>query len=152
MKHIHKKLLSLSLLLVSVWRPIGAKGGEILLGDSVVISNDKDVQIAYRKIASKDQLGGVSVVDVENLMEKNYYTGTLDNMQAFVGGWHNSLLWGLNDYLSLVDGTPRDLDSVKPDEIESITFLKGAQAVVLYGSRAAKGAILVPLNVVRFLH
>ena len=143
MKHIHKKLLSLSLLLVSAWNPIGAQSSNELIGDSLVIPDNKEVQIAYRKIASKDRLGGVSVVNVEDLMEKNYYTGTLDNMQAFVGGWHNSLLWGLNDYLALVDGAPRDLSSVKPDEIESITFLKGAQAVVLYGSRAAEGAILV---------
>ena len=143
MKHIHKKLLSLSLLLVSVWNPIGAQSSNELIGDSLVIPDNKEVQIAYRKIASKDRLGGVSVVNVEDLMKKNYYTGTLDNMQAFVGGWHNSLLWGLNDYLALVDGAPRDLSSVKPDEIESITFLKGAQAVVLYGSRAAEGAILV---------
>jgi TonB-linked SusC/RagA family outer membrane protein len=32
---------------------------------------------------------------------------------------------------------------VLPSEIEQITFLKGAQAVVLYGSKGAKGAILI---------
>ena len=71
MKHIHKKLLSLSLLLVSVWNPIGAQSSNELIGDSLVIPDNKEVQIAYRKIASKDRLGGVSVVNVEDLMKKN---------------------------------------------------------------------------------
>ena len=43
----------------------------------------------------------------------------------------------------LVDGVPRDADNVMPSEIAQISFLKGAQAVVLYGSKAAKGAIVI---------
>lgn len=142
MKHIQKKLLLLVWVLVSVWTSAGAQSTEELVMDSLSVSGEQ-VQVAYRKIASKDLLGGVAVVNAEDLMKKNYYTSTLNNMQAFIGGWNGSLLWGLDEYLELVDGVPRELDTVKPDEIESVTFLKGAQAVVLYGSRAAKGAILV---------
>ena len=40
------------------------------------------VQVAYRKVAKKDILGGVSVVDVADLMKKNYNTYSLDNMQG----------------------------------------------------------------------
>ena len=134
MKHIQKKLLLLALASMS------QSAKELM--DSLSISGEQ-TQVAYRKVASKDMLGGVSTVNVEELMKKNYYTSTLNNMQGYVGGWNGSLLWGLDEYLALVDGTPRSLDTVKPDEIESITFLKGAQAVVLYGSRAAKGAVLV---------
>jgi TonB-dependent Receptor Plug Domain. len=43
----------------------------------------------------------------------------------------------------LVDGIPRVANNVLPSEIDQITFLKGAQAVVLYGSRAAKGVIYI---------
>src|SRR5690606_8993621 len=43
----------------------------------------------------------------------------------------------------LVDGVPRDADNVVPTEIDQITFLKGASAVVLYGSRAAKGVVYI---------
>ena len=43
----------------------------------------------------------------------------------------------------VVDGVPRESSSVLPTEIEQVTYLKSASAVVLYGSRAAKGAILV---------
>lgn len=141
MKHIHKKLLLFALAAMSVGTPVSAQSAKELM-DSLLVSAEQ-TQLAYRKVASKDRLGGVSTVDVEELMKKNYYTSTLTNMQGYVGGWTGSLLWGLDEYLALVDGAPRNLDTVKPDEIASITFLKGAQAVVLYGSRAAKGAVLV---------
>lgn len=44
-------------------------------------------------------------------------------------------------------GTPTDqgdnLSQVNPDDIESMTILKGATAAALYGSRAANGAIII---------
>ena len=105
------------------------------------------VQVAYRKVAKKDILGGVSVVDVADLMKKNYNTYSLDNMQGYVGGFNGNSLWGMDSnnagYLVMVDGVPRDATNVMPSEIDQITFLKGAQAVVLYGSKAAKGAVLI---------
>lgn len=60
-----------------------------------------------------------------------------------VSGWNGSSLWGMDSYLVLVDGVPRDANNVMPSEIQDITFLKGASAVVLYGSRAAKGVIYI---------
>ncbi|WP_431209959.1 TonB-dependent receptor plug domain-containing protein [Puia sp. P3] len=45
--------------------------------------------------------------------------------------------------LVLVDGEPRSLNDVTTNEIEQISFLKGANAVVLYGARAANGVILI---------
>lgn len=105
------------------------------------------VQVAYRKVAKKDILGGVSVVDVADLMKKNYNTYSLDYMQGYVGGFNGNSLWGMDSnnagYLVMVDGVPRDATNVMPSEIDQITFLKGAQAVVLYGSKAAKGAVLI---------
>lgn len=115
--------------------------------DSLTTENDQMVNVAFRKVAQKDLLGGVSVVNMEKLTEKNYNTYSLDNMQGYVGGWNGNSLWGMDGdnagYLVLVDGVPRDANNVMPYEISQITFLKGAQAVVLYGSRAAKGAVLI---------
>ncbi len=106
---------------------------------------DKDplVQVSYRKIPQSDLLGGVSVVNLEELTNKNYNTYSLDNMQGYIGGWNGNSLWGTGEYLVLVDGVPRDANNVLPTEIEQITFLKGASAVVLYGSRAANGVIYI---------
>lgn len=112
------------------------------------VNGDKElVQVAYRKVAKKDLLGGVSVVDVAGIAKKNYTTYSLDNMQGYIGGYNGNSLWGMDSnnagYLVLVDGVPREATNVMSSEIEQITFLKGAQAIVLYGSKAAKGAVLI---------
>ena len=45
------------------------------------------------------------------------------------------------------DGPNRDLGDnlqmINPDDIESMTVLKGATAAAIYGSRAANGAIII---------
>ena len=104
---------------------------------------DDAVPVAFQAKTMNETLGGVSVVNVRELSDKNYNTYALDNMQGYVGGWNGNSLWGMDDRLILVDGVPRDINNVKPEEIEKITFLKGAQAVVLYGSRGAKGVVLI---------
>ena len=101
------------------------------------------VQAAFRQVPEIDLMGGISVVNMAELIDKNYTTYSLDNMQAFVGGWSGNALWGLDDFLVLVDGVPRDANNVVPTEIEQISFLKGASAVLLYGSRAAKGVVYI---------
>lgn len=111
--------------------------------DSLETTQKETVQVAFRKVNQNDLLGGVSFVNVEELMKKNYNTYSLTDMQGYVGGWNGSSLWAMDSYLVLVDGVPRDADNVMPSEIAQISFLKGASAVVLYGSRAAKGVIYI---------
>lgn len=106
-------------------------------------ADSAQVNVAFRKVAKEDILGGVSTLNYRELVEKNYSTYTFDNMQGYVAGYNGNSLWGMSNALVFVDGVPRDVNNIKPDEIEEITFLKGAQAVVLYGSRAAQGAILI---------
>ncbi|MEM6697353.1 MAG: SusC/RagA family TonB-linked outer membrane protein [Bacteroidota bacterium] len=72
----------------------------------------------------------------------------------------NSSITGNNQPLYVIDGVPMENDfagttgtgnnvygggisEISPDNIESITVLKGANAAALYGSRAANGVILV---------
>lgn len=101
------------------------------------------VNVAFRKVAQEDIMGGVSNVNYRELMNNNYNTYSLDNMQGYVAGFNGAGMWGYTGQLVLIDGVPREANNVKPDEIEDITFLKGAQAVVLYGSRAANGVVLI---------
>lgn len=100
------------------------------------------VQVAHRVVARKDLHGDVSVVNLEEMLEKNYATYSLENMEAFANGFHGNL-WGMDSYLVLVDGVPRDASSVMPTEIKQISFLKGVSALALYGSRAAKGVVYI---------
>lgn len=75
----------------------------------------------------------------------------------------NNSLTGSNQPLIVVDGTPMDnftggvddvwgnsgadmgngLSDINPEDIESMTVLKGASATALYGSRAGNGVILI---------
>jgi len=100
------------------------------------------INVAFRQTDARDVVVPVSSVNVRELFEKDYHTYSLDNMQALAAGY-NGQLWNQGDVLVLIDGVPRDANNVTPAEIEDITFLKGASAVVLYGSRAAKGVILI---------
>ena len=106
-------------------------------------ADSAQVNVAFRKVAKEDILGGVSSLNYRELSEKNYNTYSLDNMQGYVAGFNGAGMWGFTDQLVLIDGVPREANNVLPSEIEEITFLKGAQAVVLYGSRAAKGVVLI---------
>ena len=114
----------------------------------------KKVHVAFRDKDADHLLGGVSYIDMEELSKKDYTMGSLEDMMALVGGWNGNNLWGMdNDRLDnndnsnlplvIIDGVKRPSNNVLPSEIEQITFLKGAQAVVLYGAKGAKGAILI---------
>ncbi len=104
-------------------------------------TNDSIVNVAFGKIAKDDLPGGISSVNIPELLNKNFYTYSLDGLQSFVGGY-NGNIWGQGP-LVLIDGFPMGAGAVVPTEIESVTILKGANAVVLYGSRAAKGVVLI---------
>lgn len=142
MKHIQTRFI---LFAMFVFFPFLMEAQTLAENETDSLSTDKDplVQVSYRKVAESDLMGGVSVVNLEELMTKNYNTYSLDNMQGYIGGWNGNSLWGMGEYLVLVDGIPRDANNVLPTEIEQITFLKGASAVVLYGSRAAKGVVYI---------
>lgn len=57
----------------------------------------------------------------------------------------NRSLFGNNQPLYIVDGAPilGDLTSINPDDIESISVLKGANAAALYGNRGQNGVIII---------
>lgn len=141
MKHIYRRFILSAMLVFPAAISVGAQE---LTGDNASsLQNDSLVQVAFRKVSQNDLLGGTSVVNVEELTKKNYDTWSLSGMQGYVGGYNGNSLWGMDDKLILVDGVPRNIDYISPTEISQITFLKGAQAVVLYGSRAAKGVIMI---------
>lgn len=106
------------------------------------VADTAEVKVAFGSKAKSELLGGISAVDMKDLTQKNYNTYSLDALQAYAGGY-NGQLWNMGGALILVDGVPRDANNVNPSEIDQITFLKSASAVVLYGSRAAKGAVLI---------
>ena len=149
MKHKHNILVMSAALAVA---PFAAGAQTDVQAESDVQDSVYMVKTAFRSVAQDDLLGGVSYVNVEEMLNKNYTTYSLDHMESLVGGWNGKSIWGNDEgidndsgqgYLVLIDGIPRDANNVQPSEIAQITFLKGANAVVLYGSRASKGVILI---------
>ena len=159
MKHIKTNIFLFAMLAAS---PVTANAQTADGADSAVVK--KKVHVAFREKDADHLLGGVSYIDMEELRKKDYTMGSLDDLYGLVGGWNGSNLWGQennvtylngnkhdfldtndNDNLPIViiDGVKRPSNNVLPSEIEQITFLKGAQAVVLYGAKGAKGAILI---------
>ena len=109
----------------------------------MIPGKNENVQVAYRKVNDEDLFGGISYVDLPEILDENYTTYSLDGLNAFVGGFNGGNIWGMGNYLVLIDGIPRDAGSAMPTEIEQVSFLKGVSAVALYGSRAAQGVIYI---------
>ena len=105
-------------------------------------SLDDKVQVAFRAVDKQDMLGAISVIDMKELSDKAFDSYSLTYVDNVVGGF-NGNIWGHDDYLVVVDGMVRDANNVLPTEIDQITLLKGASAVVLYGPRAAKGVLQI---------
>ena len=149
MKHIKRNIFLFAMFAVS---PLAINAQTADDADTTVVK--KKVHVAFRDVDADHLLGGVSYVDMEELSKKDYTMSSLEDMYALVGGWNGNNLWGMDNErldnndntnmpLVIIDGVKRPSNNVLPSEIEQITFLKGAQAVILYGSKAAKGAILI---------
>lgn len=100
-----------------------------------------------------DQLAG----RIAGVSASNIASGPAGSSRVIIRG--NKSLLGNNQPLYVVDGLPMDnsqfgqaglwggsdqgdgMTSINPDDIESITVLKGANAAALYGARAANGVI-----------
>lgn len=102
---------------------------------------DSLVNIAFGTIDKEDVISAISTVNINELSKKNANNLSGD-IATHIGGYNNGNIWG-QGALVLIDGVPRDLSLIKESEVESVTILKDATAVALYGSKGAKGVILV---------
>lgn len=123
---------------------------------------DDAVVVGYGSRKMKDLTGGLSVVNSETLSMVS--TGNLmDRISGQVAGLTittsneapgsnqsllirgtNSLTAG-NSPLIILDGIPYEgsLADIDPDLVESMTILKDASSVAIYGSRGSNGVILI---------
>ncbi|PJJ83309.1 SusC/RagA family TonB-linked outer membrane protein [Mucilaginibacter auburnensis] len=102
---------------------------------------DSLVNVAFRTVAKKDLIVPAASVDITEILKKSYSTNSLDNLGSFIAGYTGNV-WGQAP-LVLVDGIPRRASDIRMTEVQSISVLKGASAVVLYGSSAAKGVVMI---------
>lgn len=102
---------------------------------------DSLVNIAFGQIDKRDVISAASFVNINNLSKKNANGAPLADVATHIGGY-NGNIWGQAP-LVLVDGVPRDASLVRASEVESVSILKDATAVALYGSQGAKGVVLI---------
>lgn len=103
---------------------------------------DSLVNIAFGQIDKRDVISAASFVNVSELSKKNANGAPLGDVATHVGGYINGNIWG-QGALVLVDGVPRDASMVRASEVESVSILKDATAVALYGSQGSKGVVLI---------
>jgi len=118
------------------------------------------VNLAFRKAHAGDVVGFVSTVnanEVNSYDNSNWASDVLTGRTLGMLGSNNirGIGIGINvaditgsglnagNALFIVDGLPRDIESLRLTEIESITVLKDVNASVLYGSAAVNGVILI---------
>lgn len=125
-------------------------------------SLDEIVVVGYGKQKRKDVTGSVSIVGQETLEVlkpidattalQGTTSGVAVNLSSGAPGAKvNILIRGVssntnNQPLTIVDGYEGDLNSINPNDIESITVLKDAQAAI-YGIKGANGVVLVTTKI-----
>ncbi len=125
-------------------------------------SLEEVVVIGYGSAKKKDLTGGLTVVD-EKTLRMSGSTNLMDRLVGQVAGFSittgeakpgadqsllirgtNSLSGG-NSPLVILDGIPYEgsLADIDPNLVESLTVLKDASSVAIYGSRGSNGVILI---------
>ena len=106
-----------------------------------IVSSVSTVKGADLKIPSRSIINGLAgqvagLIYVQRSGEPGY-----DTSEFFIRGI-SSFAGGTNP-LVLVDGVPRSMSDIEPDEIESFTLLKDAAATAVYGAQGANGVVLI---------
>ncbi|MDA3929828.1 MAG: SusC/RagA family TonB-linked outer membrane protein [Prolixibacteraceae bacterium] len=138
--------------------------GKSSVNDSLIVAENapklKGVNVAYTFIDGREINSAISSVSGEDLRKtnspnlQNALIGRLSGLSVFPSNYepgnsdYSAYVRGLkttttNAPLVLVDQIERDLSQLSPNEIESVTVLKDAAALALYGGRGANGVILV---------
>lgn len=124
-------------------KKVGYAVSTIKSGEIIAVSNPNVMTALYGKSAG--------------LMIKSSSSSPIGGVRVVIRG--NNSITGNNQALFIVDGIPIEhentssgkwssnkgnpINDINPDDIESVTVLKGANAAALYGSRASGGAILI---------
>lgn len=118
------------------------------------------VNIAFKKISSKNLVGAVSSLDATRINQDDQTVWLSDIFSGrTMGMLGNTNIRGIGisidvadltgsgtlsgNALFVVDGLPRDVEGLRLSEVESVTILKDINAAILYGSSAINGVVLI---------
>ncbi|MGJ1406763.1 SusC/RagA family TonB-linked outer membrane protein [Sphingobacterium siyangense] len=121
---------------------------------------DDVVVIGYGKQKSSEVVSAISQIKGEELQlpGRNLTNNLAGQVAGLIAvqrsgepGYDNSEIYirGISSFaggtgaLILVDGVPRSMQDISPEEIETFTVLKDASATAIYGAEGANGVILI---------
>lgn len=156
---------------VLVFSFVGFKSQEIVVGSRTELSVelaseekslDELVVVGYGSQKQREVTGSIATIKTEQL--ENQPVGQLtQKLQGRIAGVQINQASGQpgggmairirgaasinagNGPLYVIDGFPvvGDINTINPNEVESLSILKGPSAAALYGSRAANGVVLI---------
>lgn len=120
---------------------------------------DEVVVVGYGTMKKSDMTGAISSVKSEDLM-KRATTSATEALQGKIAGVsvlksggnagasisvkiRGIKTMGDNEPLYIIDGYPGDINTINPQDIESMEILKDGAAAAIYGSVAANGVVIV---------
>jgi len=123
--------------------------------DEVVITalgikrDEKALGYSVQKVKG-EEVARVKELDVVNALSGKVAGVNIIQADGSIGGGGSrivirgeSSLAGNTDPLFIINGIPGSANDVAPDDIESISVLKGAAAAALYGSKAGAGVVMI---------
>ena len=145
---------------------LGFVDREVKADDNVKVLMKEDTQaldelvvVGYGTMKRSDMTGALSSVDTKEL-SKRTTTNAAEAVQGKVAGVNITKsggnagagvsvkirgvkTFGDNEPLYIIDGFPGDINSLNPQDIESMELLKDGAAAAIYGSVAANGVIII---------
>lgn len=119
----------------------------LLLGLTALAQQQREYTLPYNLSESEQtasMAAGVVYDDLLTISGKDGIGGLLNMIPAFNGSYLRGVgSYQGGTYVVLVDGIERSAGELRCQEIESITVLKDAASLALYGLRGAEGAVLV---------
>ncbi|GGF24139.1 SusC/RagA family TonB-linked outer membrane protein [Echinicola rosea] len=142
--------------------PLDAPLEIMLKEDSLSMDAVEIVSTGYQELPRERATGSFVQLDRE-LLNRKVSTNLLDRMEDVTSGMvfnrlrddespvtirGRSTLFANTSPLVIVDGFPYDgaLESINPNDVESITVLKDAAAASIWGARAGNGVIVITLK------
>ena len=124
---------------------------EVVVTAQGIRKKPREIGYAYAKISTQDisvgrspQLAQALSGKISGLAVYNVNNSVDPQVKVVLRGYRS--LTGNNEALIVIDGMPTTSTSLallNPNDIESVTILKGGQAATLYGSDGVNGALIV---------
>ncbi|TCR09238.1 TonB-dependent receptor [Sphingobacterium sp. JUb20] len=109
---------------------------KVSIVSSVSTVKGKDLRFPTRSLSNNLAGQVAGLIAIQRTGEPGY-----DNSEFWIRGI--SSFAGGKSPLVLVDGVPRSINDIEPDEIETFSILKDAAATAVYGAEGANGVVLI---------